>query len=325
MNIREYEVRLTKLLGELPSKEREEAVSFYMETLADRIDDGASEADAVASLPTPEEVAQAILSEHPAEERTIFSLTVSKSGDASESADWNGDDEAESGHGRFIDRLRQRRLSILEWIAVIVTSPLWLSVLAIALALAIAIAVILLAAYAVAWILIACVWIIGAAFVAVAPLAVLFTIWGLQLGNVPYAIVNIGYGLFGFGTGMWILRGALRLTSAFLSWQKRNIKVRLHRHDSEADEEELFEDEIEEATVPAEEEPKLPSKYRVFFRVCTGLAIAGVACMAIGFVTSGMDWRVFLTSLYTEGSVYIGGVPVDDPSALLFAPVYLGG
>ena len=37
-----------------------------------------------------------------------------------------------------------------------------------------------------------------------------------------------------------------------------------------------------------------------------------------------MDWRVFLTSLYTEGNMYIGGVQVDDPSALLFAPVYLG-
>ncbi|MEI3377259.1 MAG: DUF1700 domain-containing protein [Coriobacteriales bacterium] len=314
MNIREYEARLTKLLGELPSKEREEAVSFYMETLADRIDDGASEADAVASLPTPEEAAQAILNDRPADEQTIFSLTVRKGGGTPD------DEEAEPDRERFIDRLRQRRLSVLEWVAVIVASPLWLSILAVILALV----VVLLAAYVVVWVLIACVWIIGAALVAAAPMALLFVIWGLQLGYFPYALVNVGYGLFSFGAGMWVMRGALKLTRAFLSWQKRNIKVRMCRHRDASNDEKLFGDEGEDAPASVETAPTFPSKYRGFFRVCTGLVIAGVACVAIGFLASGMDWRVFLTSLYTEGNMYIGGVQVDDPNALLFAPVYLG-
>lgn len=323
MNIEEYEARLTKLLEELPSKEREEAVSFYMETLADRIDDGASEADAVASLPTPEEAAQAILSDRPTNEETIFSLTVTKSSGIS-SDTYHDDGGANSSRGRFIDRLRQRKLSVLEWVAVIVTSPLWLSLLVVAFAFVLTAAIVILAAYVIVWVLIACVWIIGAALVAVAPMAFLFVIWGLQLGYFPYAIVNIGYGLFGFGAGMWTLRGALKLTRAFLSWQKRNIKVRMRRHRDASNDEKLFGDEDEDAAAPVETAPKPPSKYRGFFRACTGLAVAGAACVAIGFMASGMDWRVFLTSLYTEGNMYIGGVQVDDPSALLFAPVYLG-
>ena len=50
MNIEEYKSHLTALLRSLPAEEREEAVSFYMESIADRIDEGMSEEEAVASL-----------------------------------------------------------------------------------------------------------------------------------------------------------------------------------------------------------------------------------------------------------------------------------
>lgn len=54
-------------------------------------------------------------------------------------------------------------------------------------------------------------------------------------------------------------------------------------------------------------------------------AIYLVAWTFIGFIASGFDWRVFLTSLYIEGKAYLDGMLVPNPENLLFSPFWFLG
>lgn len=57
----EFLSRLRSCLSTLPSAERESTLEFYDEQISDRIDDGMSEQDAIASLEAPEEIAANVL------------------------------------------------------------------------------------------------------------------------------------------------------------------------------------------------------------------------------------------------------------------------
>ncbi len=357
MNSREYKEQLTALVECLPKAEREEAVGFYLEAIADRMDEGATEEEAVASAPTPAEAAKVILSEKIAElkaregedGKASHAFNEVAFEEVAEAYDGvtNGDGAKHDPRG-FFERLKSRRLSLLEWVAVVVTSPIWLSVLVAVAAVALALLIVAFALLLVAWVLVGCVWIVGGAFVLSVPAAILYAVWGLQIGNAPYSLVDFGYALFLFGSGVWVLRGALALTRAMWKWQKENVRVSLHgfgkrgaRKEGEGNAAGACAVEGAPAAVgsasSADGQPSaaasddgaqptaVPGRpaVSIFFKVCLVLLLAGLVCVLAGFVSSGFDWRVFLTSVYTEGKMYLGGVQVESPERLLFSPYAL--
>ena len=66
MTKKEFLSALSRGLSKLPRKEREERVNFYAEMIDDRIEEGMSEPDAVASVGTVEGTVSQILAERPA-------------------------------------------------------------------------------------------------------------------------------------------------------------------------------------------------------------------------------------------------------------------
>lgn len=359
MDRREYKERLEALISCLSEAEREEAVSFYVEAIADRVDEGATEAEAVASLAPPEEAAKAILAEKAAEAVRTDGL---HSGNLCDTDGFPGahdklavNSEPETKRKGLFKRLKHRELSPLEWVAVIVTSPLWLALLLVAVTVVLAAIIVVLAAWMVAWVLVGCVWIVGGAFVLATPVAALYAVWGMQVGNGPYALVNVGYALFLFGAGMWVLRGAYRGTRAFHAWQKKCIAAKVNslgnRQSKETGEEsntdtgegvnaETERSEsasgaetagsqasgasgLDGATAEAVRQHATQRRWKAFFKVCLILLLSGIAFVLLGFMASGFDWRVFLTSLYSEGTFYLGGVEVEDPTRLLWSPFHM--
>lgn len=287
MNAREYIAELTRLLHSLPDQEREEAVSFYRESIADRMDEGLTEEEAVGSMAQPAEAARVILSNR-AEPLEPVSLMEDAVPDAH-------DRVAETVQKpSFWARLKRGQLTPGEWVGVILGSVIWLPLLAVAFGLVVTIGVVILALYLCAWALIACVWIIGAALVVAAPANCLFILWGLQLGNVPSMLVNMGYSLVAFGGGAWILRGASALMKLFLRGHK-SVACLISRTPR-----------VPEAAVSPVSPVPRPGM-TAFFRICLILMGAGIACVLAGYLLSGFDWRVFLASIDMDGNVNIGG------------------
>ena len=105
MKREEYLGRIRALLQNLPPEDLERSLAFYAESIADRMEDGMSEEEAVASLESPEEAANAILLEQPLP--TLVKVRVKE----------------------------RRRLSALEILLLVLGFPLWLPLLLTALVL----------------------------------------------------------------------------------------------------------------------------------------------------------------------------------------------
>lgn len=124
----EFLGRLGELLACLPAEQVEETKAFYAEAIADRMEDGMSEEEAVAAMGTPGEVAEATLDDLPAVPRAIA-------------------------------RTRRRSTTLL-WVLTIVGSPVWAPLL-------VAFAAVALSVYVCIWVLAFCVWVIAVALGAV--------------------------------------------------------------------------------------------------------------------------------------------------------------
>ena len=117
----EFLGRLGELLACLPAEQVEETKAFYAEAIADRMEDGMSEEEAVAAMGAPGEVAEATLDDLPAVPRAIA-------------------------------RTRRRSTALL-WVLTIVGSPVWVPLLA-------AFAAVAVTVYICIWVLALCVWIV---------------------------------------------------------------------------------------------------------------------------------------------------------------------
>ena len=93
----EFLTRLGELLACLPADQVKETQEFYAEAIADRMEDGMTEAEAVAAMGTPGEVAEATLDELPAVPRAIART--------------------------------KRKSTALLWVLAIVGSPVWIPLL----------------------------------------------------------------------------------------------------------------------------------------------------------------------------------------------------
>ena len=156
MTREEFLNRLGELLACLPAEQIEDTKAFYAEAIADRMEDGMSEEEAVAALGTPGEVAEATLDDLPAVPRAIART--------------------------------RRRSNALLWVLATLGSPVWLSLL-------VAFAAVALSVYVCIWAMALCVWAVAAALGAAGAAALALVAAGVAIGNVPYALAMLGSGL----------------------------------------------------------------------------------------------------------------------------------
>ena len=166
----EFLGRLGELLSCLPAEQVEETKAFYAEAIADRMEDGMSEEEAVAAMGTPGEVAEATLDELPAVPRAIART--------------------------------KRKSTALLWALAIVGSPVWIPLL-------LAFVAVAAAVYICIWVLALCVWIVAAAFGgAGVVLVLLFAVDGIIIGHVPYVLTSMGMGFASIGVALLVGAGA---------------------------------------------------------------------------------------------------------------------
>lgn len=165
----EFLNRLEELLACLPADQLEETKAFYEEAIADRMEDGMTEEEAVAAIGTPGEVAEATLDDLPAVPRAIART--------------------------------RRRSNTLLWVLAIVGSPVWVPLLIAFFAVAVTV-------YICIWVLALCAWIVTVAFGGAGAVFLAFAAPGIAIGHVPYVIATLGAGLAFIGVGLFAGAGA---------------------------------------------------------------------------------------------------------------------
>ncbi len=158
MTKHEFITQLRDRLSELPEREVEERLSFYVEMIDDRIEDGRTEQEAVADLGPLDEIAAQIVADIPLLQIAKKRITPT------------------------------RRLKVWEIVLLAVGSPVWASLLIAALA-------VLIALYASFWAIIVSLW---AAFGSLAGCALGGVVSGFALSmgaNLPAGMALIGAGI----------------------------------------------------------------------------------------------------------------------------------
>jgi uncharacterized membrane protein len=182
MNKQEFLTRLREGLAGLPREDAEERLAFYEEMIDDRVEDGLSEAEAVAEIGPVETVVQQIVADTP-----LPKLVK--------------------------ERIRSnRRLQGWELVLLVLGFPLWLPLL-------IAAAVVIFAVYVVIWAVVLSLWAVELAL-AVSALGCLAGSVVLfcrgdgtrALLGIAGALVLAGLSIFGFYSCKAVTKGAARLT-----------------------------------------------------------------------------------------------------------------
>lgn len=172
----EFFAALGALLEHLPEEERKKTLDYYEEAIADRVDDGMTEEEAVAAVGTPEEAADALLREMPLARR-------------------------------IREKVRTKH-SPLTVVLLVLGSPLWLSVALAALAVAVSVVAAVFAVFI-------ALWAVCIALLAALPLGLMGAAGFLRYGP-PTALLSVGAGLVCGGLGILLLIVLLKLTKAFV-------------------------------------------------------------------------------------------------------------
>ena len=186
MTKQEFLSELERALGKLPHAEVEQALAFYDEAVSDRIEDGLSEAEAVADLGPINAIAAQIAAETPPIPRAIA--------------------RANTG---------SRTLNI---VLLAVFSPIWVPIV-------LALAAAALAVYVAIWAVIAALWAVDAALVLM-PFAGLAALTSTLGGGMPLpgvfvfglSLVSSGFGLVASFAVFWASKLLFRVTRSFARW-----------------------------------------------------------------------------------------------------------
>lgn len=186
MNKQEFLSKLERALGKLPHAEVEQALAFYDETISDRMEDGLSEAEAVADLGPIDEITAQIAAETPPIPRAIA--------------------RANTG---------SRTLNIVLLAAF---SPIWIPIV-------LALAAATLAVYVAIWAVIAALWAVDAVLVLM-PFAGLAALTSTLGGGMPLpgvfafglSLVSSGFGLVASFAVFWASKLLFRATRSFARW-----------------------------------------------------------------------------------------------------------
>lgn len=186
MTKQEFLSELERALGKLPHAEVEQALAFYDEAISDRMEDGLSEAEAVADLGPIDAIAAQIAVETPPIPRAIA--------------------RANTG---------SRTLNI---VLLAVFSPIWIPIV-------LALAAAALAVYVAIWAVIAALWAVDTVLVLM-PLAGLAALASTVGGGMPLpgvfvfglSLVSSGFGLVAFFAVLWASKLLFRATRSFARW-----------------------------------------------------------------------------------------------------------
>lgn len=186
MTKQEFLSELERALGKLPHAEVEQALAFYDEAISDRMEDGLSEAEAVADLGSIDEIAAQITAETPPIPRAIA--------------------RANTG---------SRTLNI---VLLAVFSPIWVPVV-------LALAAAALAVYVAIWAVIASLWAVDAVLTLM-PFAGIAAFTSTLSGGMPLpgvfvlglSLVSSGFGLIASFAVFWASRLLFQATRTFARW-----------------------------------------------------------------------------------------------------------
>lgn len=186
MTKQEFLSELERALGKLPHAEVEQALAFYDEAISDRMEDGLSEAEAVADLGPVDEIAAQIAAETPPIPRAIA--------------------RANTG---------SRTLNI---VLLAVFSPIWIPIV-------LALAAAALAVYVAIWAVIAALWAVDAVLVLM-PFAGLAALASTLGGGMPLpgvfvfglSLVSSGFGLVASFAVFWASNLLFQATRTFARW-----------------------------------------------------------------------------------------------------------
>ena len=186
MTKQEFLSKLERALGKLPHAEVEQALAFYDEAISDRMEDGLSEAEALAGLGPVDEIAAQIAAETPPIPRAIA--------------------RANTG---------SRTLNI---VLLAVFSPIWIPIV-------LALAAAALAVYVAIWAVIAALWAVDAVLVLM-PFAGLAALASTLGGGMPLpgvfvfglSLVSSGFGLVASFAVFWASNLLFRATRTFARW-----------------------------------------------------------------------------------------------------------
>ena len=175
MTKQEFIIRLCAKLNGLPQKEAEERISFYCEMIDDRMEEGKSEAEAVAALGDVDAIAEQIIADIPL-------AKIAR------------------------ERIRpKRRLRTWEIVLLAVGSPIWLS-------LGIAAFAVVSSIYAVLWSLIVSLWAVFGALSGTGLGGVFAGVMFMLLGYVPTGTVTVGAATVCAGSAIFLFFGCLAAT-----------------------------------------------------------------------------------------------------------------
>lgn len=186
MTKQEFLSELERALGKLPHAEVEQALAFYDEAINDRMEDGLSEAEALAGLGPVDEIAAQIAAETPPIPRAIA--------------------RANTG---------SRTLNI---VLLAVFSPIWIPIV-------LALAAAALAVYVAIWAVIAALWAVDAVLVLM-PFAGIAALISTLGGGMPLpgvfvfglSLVSSGFGLVASFAVFWASKLLFRATRSFARW-----------------------------------------------------------------------------------------------------------
>lgn len=190
MTKQEFLTRLEEELSGLPQEDIAERLAFYGEMIEDRMEEGASEEEAVAGIGPVDAVAKQIIDEIPI--------------------------------GKLVrERVKsKRRMGAGEIILLILGSPVWLSLLIAAFA-------VILSVYIVIWAVIISMWAVFAALVVCVPAAAAVGIYLMLKGRTLQGIAMIGAAAVLAGLSVFLFfgcralsKGAAILTKKIFSWIK---------------------------------------------------------------------------------------------------------
>lgn len=182
MNKQAFLAALDKNLSGLPKEDREKSLSFYEEMINDRMEDGASEEEAVAAIGTVEEITAQVLADIPLTKLVKAKVRPS------------------------------RALKVWEIVLLILGAPVWLPLLLIAV-------VMVLMVYVVMW---AGIVTLYAGDLSLAVGGVACTIGAfLYAGHVPTLLVVLGMGLVCMGLGIFCFFGLNQLTKYILVFSRK--------------------------------------------------------------------------------------------------------
>lgn len=186
MNKEQFLDELRRELSGLPQEDIEERIAFYEEMIADRMDEGMSEKEAVSGIGSVEEIARQIMSEIP-----LTKLVKEK--------------------------VRPKRsLKAWEIVLLVLGSPVWIP-------LAIAAVAVLLSVYAVLWAVVICVYAVDFSFAAGTLAGIVGVFAYLKAGNPVGALFSLGTGIVCAGlailmffVSVWITKAVIKLGGRIL-------------------------------------------------------------------------------------------------------------